>query len=174
MAELPIGKRVINKSKSEQRINLKSLLGRTPTREEKTAFTLATIELINQRTLDGSDIDGKKFEQYSEEYADKKGVSRNAVDLFLSGDMLDSIDVVDTSTNTVTIGIEGELNRLKSDNHNNGVTLPKREFFGITKDEAERIANSIKSQETESTQEGFTLADIQQALASLGLEQTRD
>jgi hypothetical protein len=171
MADLPKGKRTINKSKSEQRINLKSLLGRTPTQEEKERFALAAVELINNRTLDGKDIDGKKFTKYSEAYAEEKGVTRDSVDLFLSGDMLDSIEPVAQTANTVTIGLSGDLNLLKSDNHNRGVTLPKREFFGVTKKEADRIAKIIKEDKIEVKESGFTLAELQNALRLLGLEQ---
>lgn len=170
MAELPRGKRTINKSKSIQRVNLKELIGRTPTDDEKNRFTLAAIELINDRTLDGKDINGKKFTKYSEKYAEQKGVSRDAVDMFLTGSMLDGINSISSTVNTVTFGIEGGVDALKSDNHNNGVTLPTREFFGITKAEAERIAREIADSKNQESI-GFTLADLQEAIKQIGLVQ---
>ena len=170
MADLPEGKRTINKSKSEQRVNLKSLLGRTPTQREKIAFVELAIDTIENRTLDGVDIDRKKFRQYSAEYAEKKGVTRDSVDLFLTGDMLDSIDPISQTTNTVTFGIEGGTAALKSDNHNKGVTLPKREFFGITQNEAERIAAEIREEPTDTS---FTLGELRAALALLDIEAGR-
>jgi hypothetical protein len=171
MADLPKGKRVINKGKTQQRINLKTLLGRTPTTDEKKRFTLESIELINDRTLDGKDINGKKFTKYSIDYAKKKGVTRNSVDMFLEGDMLDDIEPLTETINTVTFGMENTLSRLKSDNHNNGVTLPKREFFGVTQKEAKRIAKDIRDKKVDVRKRGLTLAEIRAAVNQLGLEQ---
>ena len=175
MAEL-IGKRTITKSKTEQKINLRTLLGRKPTNEEKTLFAELSVELINNRTLDGKDIDGKKFTKYSKAYAAKKGVPRSAVDLFLDGDMLDSIDLTGETRDTIAIGIIGGVDALKSDNHNKGVTLPKREFFGVTRKEAESMIESIRDDgdgdTTKTEARGFTLADLAAALKQLDIEQT--
>lgn len=171
MADL-IGKRIINKNKSEQKINLRNLLGRKPTSEEKVLFAELAIERINNRTLDGKDVNGKKFTKYSKDYAAKKGVTRSAVDLFLDGDMLDSIDLLAETRDTVVIGIDGGVDALKSDNHNNGVTLPKREFFGITKKEAESIAKDITVDASDNQEGGgFSLTDLRSALALLDIEQ---
>ena len=47
---------------------------------------------------------------------------------------------------------------------------PKREFFGITKAEAERIAKKIKKTNTQrESQAGFTLAELRAALDAIGL-----
>jgi len=166
------GKRSITKNKTEQKINLRTLLGRKPTNEEKTLFAELSIELINNRTLDGKDINNKKFTKYSKKYAELKGVPRSAVDLFLDGDMLDAIDTTGSTRDTVSIGIVGGVDALKSDNHNKGVTLPKREFFGVTKKEADRIANTIKSDTVEATEvSGFSLAELRAALELLDIEQ---
>ena len=171
MADL-IGKRVITKNKTEQKINLRTLLGRKPTAQEKTLFAELSIELINNRTLDGKDIDGKKFTKYSKDYAAKKGVTRSAVDLFLDGNMLDAIETTGETRDTVSFGIVGGVDALKSDNHNKGVTLPKREFFGITQKEAKRIADEIAADTPERQEErGFSLADLRAALATLDIEQ---
>lgn len=174
MAELAPGKRVISKDKSEQRVNLKTLLGREPTEKEKDSFIAEAIEHINQRTLSGKDLEGSKFQRYSKEYAEKKGVTRDSVDLFLKGDMLDSIEPVEKTKNTVTFGILGSTEALKSYNHNTGDTLPKREFFGITRKEAEAIIKRVEDKEESAEVEeerGFTLAELKAALESLGLTQ---
>ena len=90
----------------------------------------------------------------------------------MKGDMLDSIEPVKQTTNTVTFGILENEEALKSYNHNTGDTLPKREFFGITKAEAERIAKNIADRgPVEEEDRGFTLAELRDALASLGLTQ---
>lgn len=169
------GKRVISKNKTEQKINLRKLLGRTPTRDEKILFAELSIELINNRTLDGKDINNKKFTKYSKGYAEKKGVPRSAVDLFLDGDMLDAIETTAETRDTVSFGIIGGIDAKKSDNHNKGVTLPKREFFGVTKKEANRILDAIKDDSIDlapSTDSGgFSLADLSAALKLLDIEQ---
>jgi len=44
----------------------------------------------------------------------------------------------------LTFGIENEDEAKKSYNHNTGDTLPKRTFFGLTKQEQKQIAESLK------------------------------
>ena len=170
MAEIA-GTRVINKTKSEQKINLRTILGRKPSTEEKERFVIAAIEHINNRTLSGEDVEGSKFHPYSEEYADKKGVTRTSVDLFLKGKMLDSIEPGSSTRDTVAFKIDDSEEAKKSYNHNVGDTLPKREFFGITKSEAESIARDIKGRTEAPQEETFTLAGLRDALALLGIEQ---
>lgn len=172
---MPKGTRRITKEKSLQRINLKDLLGRTPTDTEKETFTLSAIEIINQRTLDGKDIDGKKFTPYSKAYAEKKGVPQSAVDLFDTGDMLDDIerDTSSETKNTIAISIDEDFAATKSFAHNTGEgKMPKREFFGVTRNEAEQIASRIKRQATEpESRDRITLGELRAALATLGIEQ---
>ena len=180
MAELA-GKRVINKNKTEQRFNLKELLGSKPTESQKQLFAELAIDLIDNRTLDGKDINGKKFTKYSKAYAELKGVTRSSVDMFLEGDMLDSMDEIARTANTVTVGITGDTNSKKSDNHNNGVTLPKREFFGITKKEARKLAKEVKrvepsasipaSRTSQVDSASISLSELRSALSLLDIEQ---
>jgi hypothetical protein len=170
------GKRSITKNKTEQKINLRTLLGRKPTNEEKTLFAELSIELINNRTLDGDNVDGNKFSAtapYSEAYAAKKGVPINAVDMFLKGDMLDSIKTLSETRDTVSIGIQGGLEAKKSHRHNTGSKgMPKREFFGVTKKEADKIVDTIKSDTVEAAEvSGFSLAELRAALELLDIEQ---
>lgn len=175
MAELPPGRRVITRSKSEQRVNLKELLGRVPSDAEKDLFTRRAVELINQRTLDGKDLEGKTFTPYSAAYADKKGVSRTSVDLFLEGDMLGSIKKINETKNTVSFGITDSEEAAKSENHNKGVSLPKREFFGITRSEAKKIADEVSTGEPQEEQpRRRTLAELRDALAAISLGRDDD
>lgn len=155
MAEFE-GKTTFNKSKLSQRINLKELLGREPSETEKQNFVSVALDRIESRTLGGEDVDGKKFVPYSPEYADKKGVSRNSVDMFLTGGMLESLRELSNTKNTITIGLAGDDDIAKrSYNHQVGDTLPKRTWFGLTKSEAENIAEMVRDE-----QETFTLESL--------------
>jgi len=85
--------------------------------------------------------------------------------------MLDSIDVINETAQTVTIGIKGGDEAKKSFAHNTGDgKMPKREFFGITEEEAKAIANEIKESERQASPR-TTLADLEAALAALEIEQ---
>lgn len=164
------GKKIISVDEMSQEIDLKRYLGRAPTASEKRLFAEIAIEQINNRTLDGKTINGGKFKKYSKKYAEFKGVTRDSVDLFLEGDMLDSLDAEENG-NKVKILIDNDLETKKGYNHHMGDTLPKRPWFGITTDEARAIANTIKEDVQVQEKKSFTLSDLQDALKVLGLEQ---
>ena len=161
------GKVNITQSELKQVLNGQYYLGAGATRAELEAFADAAVDLINNRTLDGTDVyTGVSFTPYSEEYAKKKGVSRNSVDLFLDGDMLDSVDG-GVSGRNIELEVGGSsTNKAKAYNHQTGDTLPARTWFGITAAEARAIANEIKSTRTQSTNNqedrGFTLAELRE------------
>ena len=179
MAKLA-GKKTISVDEMSQEIDAKRYLGKDASDEQVRLFAELAIEQINQRTLDGKTIHGGKFKKYSKEYADKKGVSRSAVDLFLEGDMLDSVnyDEETLASKKVKLFIDDELDTKKGFNHHTGDTLPKRPWFGITPGEARSIADAVK-EEIQTEQRGqqqdqsatFTLAELRAALKQLGLEQ---
>lgn len=154
------GNTTFNKKKLTQRINLKELLGREPTPTEKENFVNEALNRIEDRTLDGNDVSGKKFKPYSKEYADKKGVSRNSVDMFLTGGMLESLKPIKETKNTVTFGIEGGDETLRGYNHQIGDTLPQRAWFGINKDEAQNIAELIRDEDQRITLESLAPDEI--------------
>lgn len=85
--------------------------------------------------------------------------------------MLDDIerDTSKETKNTVAIAIDDDFAAIKSYAHNSGDRVPKREFFGITRSEAEKIANEIKEESPQG--ERITLADLRAAVAALGIEQ---
>jgi hypothetical protein len=146
-------------------------LGRKPTLEELEAFALGAIEQINQRTLDGQTVSGGRFAPYSESYAEKKGVSRSSVDLFLEGDMLGSLDYeLDESKGTVNILLEGD-EAAKGYNHHVGDTLPRRPWFGLVPGEVEAIAEAIIEAQGEGEEdEGITLGDLMEAISQVDFE----
>ena len=127
-----------------QTVDLDKLIGRKTTAAEKETFVTLAIERIIERTQSGVDINGNSFAEYSEDYADKKGVDVSEVDLTLMGDMLLSIKRFPDRKN-VKFGINDDKEAKKSFNHNTGDTLKKRTFFGLTVSEQKQIANAIKN-----------------------------
>lgn len=172
------GSKTITLAEMSQEINLKRYIGKDVTDDQKRLFLELAIDYINNRTLDGKELGGSKsFVPYSEEYADKKGVSRFNVDLFLEGDMLESIDGEPSNGNNVKIKLEGDLQTKKGFNHQTGDTLPKRPWFGLTADETKALANIVKESSGSSNNDSsgddgtFTLAELNAAINSLGIKQ---
>ena len=153
----------------KQTINLNRYLGKDATEAQRIMFAELAVEQINQRTLDGKTIHNGKFKKYTKEYADLKGVSRDSVDLFLEGDMLDSVGA-DVNGSNVDIELDPDETP-KGYNHQVGDTLPKRPWFGLTTAEARTIAETVKETLPEQQQSRFTLADLRNALSVLGIEQ---
>lgn len=152
---MKIHKKSQSKSKVSQKYNLKELLGYKPTSEQKELFFNLAVDKIVTRTADGRDVNGRPFKEYSEKYAEKKGVSRGAVDLILKGDMLSAFEENLKQPNMVEIKIEGGVDAKKAYNHDIGDTLPKREFFGFKKEsdllDIVMAVDSIKDQEDANT-----------------------
>lgn len=173
MAEFAKGELKEELDEVSQKIDLIPYLGRKPTDSEKQAFAEAAIETIKQRTLNNKDVNGNKFEKYSKEYAAKKGVSRSSVDLFLEGDMLDSLNRVKSGerVSEVKIKLKSGLQTKKAYNHQTGDTLPQRRWFGLLENEAKQIVNQIKETREESGASRLTLKQLREAIAILGLEQ---
>lgn len=154
--------RNINLSLSEtsQEIDLKDLLGRKPKPAEKEAFVQAAINRIIERSQSNKNINNRKFAKYSKDYAEKKGVSRDDVDMTLDGDMLLSIKRLRASGDKVKFGIKGGVDAKKSYNHNVGDTLPKREYFGLNLSEMKSIAKDIKQADLGK----FTVSEIREQI----------
>lgn len=106
----------------------------------------AVMDRIQERTQSGIDREGNPFAPYSEEYAKKKGVSPDAVDLTLFGDMLASIDEVARGAQSVTLGFPDVHENAKAFNHTTGDTVPKRDFFGLPVDELRSIAAEFEDE----------------------------
>lgn len=131
-----------------QTFNLKDLLGRKPTDQEKKDFVDLALARILERTQSGQQLSGHKFKQYSKEYAKLKGVNRGDVNLTLTQDMLDSMSSENLKSNLVKIKVGDEdIETEKAFNHNIGDTLPKRTFFGLREKEASEIAKSIQEED---------------------------
>ena len=165
MAKLA-GKKKVSLQEMSQEIDLKKYFGEKPTKEQKKLFAEIAKEVIENRTLDGKDLHGRKFKQYSKEYADLKGVPRSNVDLFLKGDMLSSIGRRSSKekTNTLFLQMKKGLETKKSFNHDTGDTLAKREFFGITNNEAQKITEEVSKL---TKKKKVSIAQLQLAAAAI-------
>ncbi len=167
-------RRKISKDEISQSIDLKKYLGKNPSKEQKNLFFDLFVNKMVERTTSGNDIDGKKFEKYSEKYAEQKGVDINSVDLVLDGNMLGDIER-DTSAKGSRVKIKiDENDLLKSFNHSVGDTLPKRDFFGFKDDEeikdiikqVEKIAPK-KETKTEGEPGAIDLVSLRQAIEQI-------
>jgi len=67
----------------------------------------AIVTHIVGRTMAGLDKKGDEFKKYSSEYAKKKGVGVNDVDLLLSGEMLSELKPLKVTADGVEIGYKG-------------------------------------------------------------------
>jgi hypothetical protein len=72
------------------------------------------IDHIITRSVSGIDKNNKKFPEYSDSYAEKKNVGPGDVDLVLSGEMLESIQLLSHKSGEIIIGFD------KSDEELNG------------------------------------------------------
>jgi phage gpG-like protein len=150
-----------NKNRVYQKFNLKDMfgidLGKFP--EIKEAIGQAIIEKIIKRTTENVGIDGNKFEKYDDKYAESlafkaAGKRKGNVNLKLTGDMLDLMDIIDVSKNTITIGWDDELQNNKAHGHNTGAKgrIPVRPFFGLNAKEQKEIARMFKAEVKEAVE----------------------
>lgn len=160
-----------SKKEVSQRFNLKELLGYEPSEDQKKLFYELAVDAMAQRTLNGDDINGENFAPYSPNYAKKKGVSVNSVDLVLTGEMLSSFEESQVQKNVVKIKIAEGDNTLKAYNHNVGDTLPQRQFFGLKDvDPIIKKVDSIKNDTRKERKEKIDLAAIRSALNEIRIE----
>lgn len=164
---MKIHKKIQSTKKVAQKFNLKDLLGYKPSEAQKELFFNLAVDKMVNRTADGIDVDGRTFTEYSESYAEKKGVSRSAVDLILTGDMLSSFQSSSTQPNMVEIKIEGE-EAPKAYNHDVGDTLPKREFFGFKREsdllDVVSAVDSLREDTDDATSRAFDALALRQAI----------
>lgn len=101
------------------------------------------IDFIIERTSNGIDKDGNDFPEYTPEYAKKKGVSAQAVDLVASGEMIlaGHMKRLKDSPGQIVIGYDGRSKKLNAKVEGNitgsygGNPDPKkaRDFLGISR-----------------------------------------
>lgn len=148
MAKIPNLK--MTESEVSQTFDLKEILGVdvSDTPAIKEAIGQALIDKIIERTESGVDVNGNKFEKYSEDYKDslafKAFGKTGKVNLTQSGQMLGTLDLIENKGNKIKIGWDDETENAKAYNHNTGDTVKKRQFFGITAEDIKAIRDEFK------------------------------
>jgi hypothetical protein len=109
------------------------------------------LDIIVERTGENLDKNEKAFrpKKYSKEYADSLefqafGKSRGDVNLRLTGDMLQLMDIVEETPTTLTIGWRDDFQAQKASGHITGANnLPKRDFFGLSEGDIQRLKSEF-------------------------------
>ena len=103
------------------------------------------IEFIVERTrFEGRNKNNRPFTRYSKEYAKAKGVSRSDVDLTVSGEMLDELDIISHRKGSILIGYEnGTESNDKATWAKASDNGPVRDFLGITKKAVREIVRDF-------------------------------
>lgn len=152
-----MAKRILSEDKLRVIYNLRDILDRAYKDEAvkrelrksitnnriKAEFGERVILKIQERTSSGKNIDGEEFDNYSPEYAKRKGVGRGDVDLVLSGRMMAGIRTSNYTNANVSIYM---LNRQSPKAHGHvtgGNYLPVRDFFGITEEDEVKILKEV-------------------------------
>lgn len=150
---MPIEKQVLTGKQAKLKVNLRKLFnGEVPRSVPiKEAVGQAIIDKILENTAEGRDKDGNGFVSYSDSYANSPefvaaGKSKDQVNLRLFGDMLDTMDVIEQTRDTITIGWSDDLQATKAHGHVTGNIRKDgeaRDFLGLSDDDYESIAESF-------------------------------
>lgn len=113
----------------------------------------AIIDKIQERTQSNKSRTGSSFKRYSKSYKsslDFKAAGKSStVNLTLTGDMLNLMDITDDTGNTITIGWDESDEAAKAHGHITGNRRGpgvKRDFFGLPAGELDKIVNEFKSE----------------------------
>lgn len=149
--------------------------------EERQAIAFEIISYIQDRTKAGKGKDNKKWsppaDKYTEGYRSSldfknaKGRQRK-VNLTLSGDMLDSIDLLDSESGKLTIGIpEGDPDHGKAEGNirgsygkPTGSKKKARDFLALSKNEVDKILKNFPLKDEEKRED--RVADFLAAAAA--------
>lgn len=114
------------------------------------------LELIKNRTQEkNEDKRHKDFKDYSTDYVDSLafkvyGKSESDVNLTASGDMLNLMDIIDFDGQILKIGWDDDKQAAKAHGHITGkdgqVPRMKRDFFGISTEELNKIIEPMKKE----------------------------
>ena len=118
--------------------------------EQRAAIGAEIVRVIQERSVNGIDINGSKFPRYTKDYAAKKGVSRGAVDLTLTGEMLANLKMISENSGSILVGYEkGDPANGKAEGNNMGSyggspdPSKVRRFLGISETELESILSKF-------------------------------
>lgn len=128
-------------------------------REVAEVFGQSVIDLIRERTAKTKDIDGDSLPSpYSDSYSESLifeayDKSKNKVNMKLTGDMLDDLDIMEIDGNKIVIGFDSPISNAKAYGHITGFEghpvldgkVKPREFFGIkTNDDLNKIKKQVR------------------------------
>lgn len=136
----------LSQDEVSQTIDLKEVFGVSLTGNEalKQVIGQALIDRIIQRTESNKSVTGGQLKKYSKEYIESdefKAFDKSAgdVNMKLTGDMLGTLDIIDSSGSKIKLGWDDSTQNAKAYNHNVGDTVPKRAFFGVTKSDIDSV-----------------------------------
>lgn len=142
----------LSETEVSQTVDLGELFGVPLTGNEalKQSIGQAIIDMIVARTEDGISVNGGKLKgPYSKAYADSDdfkafGKKANEVNMKLTGQMLGTLDIIESSGSKIKIGWDDATENAKAYNHQTGDTVTKRPFFGISKKELQVIKDQFE------------------------------
>ena len=113
---------------------------------DREEVALEIIDFIANRTKRNKDKDGRKFSNYTKDYAKIKGTSRNKVDLTLTGEMLDELKLISHRSGSLLIGydrgsdINGKVEGNRLGSYGGSPNPSKaRDFLGLREKELQDI-----------------------------------
>lgn len=129
---------------------------------ERKAIALEIIEFIKNRTSKGKDKNNENFAKYSKGYKKsldfKLAGKGNTVDLRLTNEMMESLDLISDKSGSLLIGYDRsdkdlngkvEGNRLGTYGNKKAVTQP-RDFLGIEEKDLKKILNKFPIEDRKS------------------------
>ncbi len=117
-------------------------------RDVEKLLALARHNILNRVKNRNEDVYGKKFTQYSKSYARKKKVSRQSVDLTMSGKMFSQLKAKATSENEGKLYFGSARAKKLANIHNNlgaGKSKIIREFFGLSDEDKKELISTAKT-----------------------------
>jgi hypothetical protein len=143
---------------------VKIKLPKTIKPKERVALAEVLLTHIVTRTLNGEDKNNKKFKNYTEKYADIKGVDVSDVDLTLDGEMLEALELVSHKSGEITIGykdpsdeLAGKVEGNRSGLYGNSTKKKARDFLGITQDDLNLIIDAYQEDDEPVSDEELTV-----------------
>jgi hypothetical protein len=123
--------------------------------KERVQIAEVVINHIINRTTAGQDRNNKDFPKYTAKYADEKGVGTGEVDLILSGEMLESIELISHKSGEIIIGYKDPSDELAGKVEGNRIgsyggepnSKKARDFLGIASDDLEVLIDAYQSEE---------------------------
>lgn len=142
-------------------------LPRTIKPKDRVKLAEVIIDLIITRSAAGYDKNNELFPYYSEKYAELKGVGIKDVDLILSGEMLESLELVNQGAGYVTIGYKKPSKDLAGKIEGNRIGSyggepnedRARDFLGISSDELDILISAYQDEQPVTQSEINILAE---------------